>query len=109
MSKIDVDKDAKPALPETHTYIPTGINQKWSLMSIESDTLGIILGAIAIGNYTRDVLPFMVAGIFIAAGYAYIKGKYPRGRLKHLLWWYGLINTKQTRSKPNPYNRRFYK
>ncbi|CAK2438754.1 conjugal transfer pilus assembly protein TraL [Vibrio crassostreae] len=109
MSKLDINNDARPQLPNNQTYVPLRVNDKQSVIGMESDTVGILLVGIAIGHISKNLLLIGGIAILLALAYSWVKDNYPKGRLKHMLWWAGIINFKSRKSFPEAFNRTYFR
>ncbi|UJF20355.1 type IV conjugative transfer system protein TraL (plasmid) [Vibrio sp. SS-MA-C1-2] len=109
MSKLDINNDNRPELPNHHSYIPTRVNNRLSFLGMETDTLGILMLCMCLGHLSKNLVPMLFLGICLSYGYAKLKDRYPRGLFIHLAWWFGIYSPQPTRSRPNAYRRTFYK
>lgn len=109
MAKLDINEDARIALPPNQTYVPMRINNKQSIMGMDSDVFGIIMLSLVAGHLAKELLLICGIGIIVAALYAKIKEEFPKGRLLHILWWFGIVNYQSKRSYPEAFNREYYR
>lgn len=109
MSKLDINDDARPTLPNNQTYVPLRINDKQSILGMESDTAGIIFVGLAVGHVSKKLLLVGALAILVAFAYGWAKENFPKGRLKHLLWWVGVVNYEKRRSFPEAFQRNFFR
>lgn len=109
MSKLDIDENNRPALPKNISYLPLMINNKQSVMGMESDTAGFIFVGMGLGHISGQFFTVMGIAIVLAVGNGWVKRKYPKGTLKHMLWWFGVLNLSARKSFPDTYRRTFYR
>ncbi|USD59043.1 type IV conjugative transfer system protein TraL [Vibrio sp. SCSIO 43140] len=109
MSKLDINEDNRPVLPKNQTYLPLRINDIQSIVGMEADTAGVLFMCAGLGYFFKAFLLGIAIGIGFGMLNSYVKDHYPRGVLRHMLWWNGLYNPARTRSFPDTYQRKFYR
>jgi type IV conjugative transfer system protein TraL len=78
-------------------------------MGMEADTAGALFVCAVVGYVMKYFLIGLGIGICFGILNSWVKDNYPKGVLKHMLWWNGLYMYKKQRSFPDTYQRNFYR
>lgn len=109
MAKNEINENELHQLPYNQTYVPVRINDRQIFAGLETDSFGILILCFVIGNYTQ----MLDLGIAVGTILVYLNGKaktnFQRGKLRHLMWWYGLDIPKETKRLPDCYKREFFR
>lgn len=68
-----------------------------------------LMAAIAIGMVTKQTLVLVMAALFYIYVSQKLKGRYPKGHVKHKLWSIGMLIIKPSKSIVDPIKRTYFR
>ncbi|MGR5159276.1 type IV conjugative transfer system protein TraL [Vibrio owensii] len=106
----DINEDQFVQLPDHQTYIPSRINDKQMVAGLEYDTfLIILLIGLTLGSVVKELLLCLLISIVLGMFNGYVKANFPKGRLFHILYWYGVFVTPESKRLKDSFRRKFYR